>query len=84
MYIIVKDVCHDFGRLKRIVVLNKASYCEAFRSKACALRALNKIVKDTGEEYENLNDEKYCGFAYSLFGGAEIFYVYKLHVDNRL
>tara|TARA_B100000035_G_scaffold249473_1_gene218280 strand:- start:3739 stop:4014 length:276 start_codon:yes stop_codon:yes gene_type:complete len=91
MYIIVKDVVVGKGSIpalritsKRVIVLNRASYAEAFRSKNRAMMALKQIVEDTNEKHEVINDEKYGGNAYSLFGGAEIFYVYELYVDNSL
>ena len=85
MYIIVKDVRDDDGgKSKRTIVLNRASYSEVFRSKNRALMFLKEIIEETEEEYEELNDSKYEGLAYSLCSGYEIFYVYKLYLDNRL
>lgn len=85
MYIIVKDICHDYGdSSKRVIVLNKASFSEAFRSKNRAALVLKEILEETGEKYKVLNDEKYGGYAYSLWDGAEIFYVYELYIDNSL
>ena len=85
MYIIVKDICGDYGSsAEKVIVLNRSSYAEVFRSKSCALRALKEIVEDINEDYEEIDSEEYNGKAYSFWYGAEIFYIYKLYIDNNL
>jgi len=85
MYIIVKDFWGNYGdSAEAVIVLNSFGVAEAYRSKSHAERVLKEMIENTGEEYEIIDNDDYISVAYSLWDGHEIFYVYELHVDNRL
>lgn len=84
MYIIVKDVYGDYGdESEKVIVLNDTGVAEAFRSKQRALRELKDLVDSMEVDYKEL-EGKNGSVEYSLWGGSEVFYIYKLHVDNSL
>jgi hypothetical protein len=85
MYIIVKDVCGDYGdESKRVAVLNKEEKIEVFRSKNLALWALDAHVKNMNESYQAYTTADESQTSYSLYGGAEVYYIQPVFIDNSL
>ena len=85
MYIIVKDVCGDYGdESKRVAVLNKEEKIEVFRSKNLALRALDAHVKNMNESYQTYTTADESQTSYSLYDGAEVYYIQPVFIDNSL